>query len=94
MHLDSSYSPLYNANGQKPPQGMTEFIPNPKQARQDLTNQHALDLIITIHERLRAVEKVFGLNPKLAHQCQETILKIQDQEKRIQDHPQNQGGQS
>ena len=93
MNYNSSQKVVPLPKGYESPQGMTEFIPSPKQARQDLTNQHALDLIITIHERLKAVEKVFGLNPNLAHQCQETILKTQDQMQRMQTHPQNQGAQ-
>lgn len=41
--------------------GMTEFIPSPKEKREDLIRDNSLDLIEKLHQRIERLEKEMGV---------------------------------
>jgi len=46
--------------------GMTEFIPSPKEKREDLIRDNFLDLIEKLHQRIERLEKELGIPPEEA----------------------------
>jgi len=44
--------------------GMTEFIPSPKEKREDLIRDNSLDLIEKLHLRIERLEKEMGIPPE------------------------------
>ena len=41
--------------------GLTEFIPSPREKREDVIRDHALDLLANLDARLQRMEKVLNL---------------------------------
>ena len=62
--------------------GMTEFIPSPREKREDLIRDHVLELIALLHERLGAMEEASGNGGmESAQRCGHLLERIRAEER-------------
>lgn len=59
--------------------GMIEFIPSGPEVRKRLLQEHGLELIGLIHQRLVRLEERFGDSPPEAVACAELLDRIQSE---------------
>ena len=60
--------------------GLTEFIPSPREKREDVIRDHALDLLANLDARLHRVEKVLNLPAEEAAAFAEIMKRIRREE--------------
>ena len=60
--------------------GMTEFIPSPREKRDDVIRDHALDLLANLDERLQRMEKALNLPAEEAAAFAEIMKRIRREE--------------
>lgn len=60
--------------------GLTEFIPSPKEKREDLIRDNSLDLIEKLHQRIERLEKELGVPPDKAITFFATLDKLKNEE--------------
>jgi hypothetical protein len=60
--------------------GLTEFIPSPREKREDVIRDHALDLLANLDARLQRVEKVLNLPAEEAAAFAEIMKRIRREE--------------
>ena len=60
--------------------GLTEFIPSPREKREDVIRDHALDLLANLDARLQRVEKVLNLPAEDAAAFAEIMKRIRREE--------------
>lgn len=60
--------------------GMTEFIPSPREKREDVIRDHALDLLANLDARLQRMEKALNLPAEEAAAFAEIMKRIRREE--------------
>ena len=60
--------------------GLTEFIPSPREKREDVIRDHALDLLANLDARLQRMEKVLNLPAEDAVAFAEIMKRIRREE--------------
>jgi hypothetical protein len=60
--------------------GLTEFIPSPREKREDVIRDHALDLLANLDARLQRMEKVLNLPAEEAAAFAEIMKRIRREE--------------
>lgn len=60
--------------------GLTEFIPSPREKREDVIRDHALDLLANLDARLQRVEKALNLPAEEAAAFAEIMKRIRREE--------------
>jgi len=60
--------------------GLTEFIPSPREKREDVIRDHALDLLANLDERLQRMEKALNLPAEEAAAFAEIMKRIRREE--------------
>lgn len=60
--------------------GLTEFIPSPREKREDVIRDHALDLLANLDTRLQRVEKALNLPAEEAAAFAEIMKRIRREE--------------
>ena len=60
--------------------GLTEFIPSPREKREDVIRDHALDLLANLDARLQRMEKVLNLTAEEAAAFAEIMKRIRREE--------------
>jgi len=60
--------------------GLTEFIPSPREKREDVIRDHALDLLANLDARLQRMEKVLNLPAEEAAAFVEIMERIRREE--------------
>jgi hypothetical protein len=60
--------------------GLTEFIPSPREKREDVIRDHALDLLANLDARLQRMEKVLNLPAEDAAAFAEIMKRIRREE--------------
>lgn len=65
--------------------GMTEFIPSPREKREGLIRDHALELLANLDARLRRIEEALGLPQEGARAFAGVMARIgrEEQETRL-----------
>jgi len=60
--------------------GLTEFIPSPREKREDVIRDHALDLLANLDARLQRMEKALNLPAEEAAAFAEIMKRIRREE--------------
>jgi len=60
--------------------GMTEFIPSPREKREGLIRDHALELLANLDARLRRIEEALGLPQEGARTFAGVMARIRREE--------------
>jgi len=60
--------------------GMTEFIPSPREKREGLIRDHALELLANLDARLRRIEEALGLPQEGARAFAGVMTRIRREE--------------
>jgi hypothetical protein len=60
--------------------GLTEFIPSPREKREDVIRDHALDLLANLDARLQRMEKILNLPAEEAAAFTEIMKRIRREE--------------
>jgi hypothetical protein len=60
--------------------GLTEFIPSPREKREDVIRDHALDLLANLDARLQRMEKALNLSAEEAAAFAEIMKRIRREE--------------
>ena len=60
--------------------GLTEFIPSPREKREDVIRDHALDLLANLDARLQRLEKALNLPAEEAAAFAEIMKRIRREE--------------
>ena len=60
--------------------GMTEFIPSPREKREGLIRDHALELLANLDARLRRIEEALGLPQEGARAFAGVMARIRREE--------------
>ena len=56
--------------------GMTEFIPSPRERKDNLIRDHVFDLLENLHQRLEKVEQALALPQEEARTCSKHLHQI------------------
>ncbi len=65
--------------------GMTEFIPSPKEKRENLVRDYSFNLIENLHLRLKRLEQELGMTFEDTEACTNFLKKIKQDESRNQE---------